>query len=106
MYNRKSLKKGLSICALVALLFAGFATTSADEGQWPLSMVHKLDLKQAGIEIPASEIFNDKKPSLVDAICRVGGATGSFVSDQGLILTNHHCARGAIALALNNGDNA
>ena len=82
-----SLRSVVFSVALICTFFVAFPSTSADEGQWPLSMVHKLDLAKAGIKVPASEIFNDKKPSLVDAICRVGGATGSFVSDTGLILT-------------------
>ncbi|MFT7616754.1 MAG: hypothetical protein ACI97A_000383 [Planctomycetota bacterium] len=94
-----SLRSVIFSVALIGTLFIAFPSTSADEGQWPLSMVHKLDLVKAGIKVPASEIFNDKKPSLVDAICRVGGATGSFVSDTGLILTNHHVAFDAVSKA-------
>ncbi|MCB1282666.1 MAG: S46 family peptidase, partial [Salinibacterium sp.] len=55
-------------------------------------MIHQLDLAAKGIEIPAREIYNPDGPSLVDGVCRVGGGTGSFVSPQGLILTNHHVA--------------
>ncbi len=38
------------------------------------------------------ELYNPKGVSLIDAIVRVGGCTGSFVSNDGLIVTNHHCA--------------
>ena len=73
MAQSKSLRSVVLSVALICTFFAAFPSTSADEGQWPLSMVHKLDLKKAGIEVDASEIFNDKKPSLVDAICRPDG---------------------------------
>ena len=35
----------------------------------------------------------------MDGICRVNGCTGSFVSSDGLIITNHHCAFDAIQKA-------
>jgi len=67
-----------------------------DEGMYPMSELEKLDLKTAGLEIESSLIYNPEGLSLVDGICKIGGCTGSFVSDQGLMLTNHHCAFRAI----------
>ena len=46
-----------------------------------------------------SQLFNPSEISLVDGICRVNGCTGSFVSESGLIITNHHCAFDAIQKA-------
>jgi len=69
---------------------------SADEGMYPISEIAKLNLKAKGLEIDPSEIFNPDKISLIDGICRVNGCTGSFVSPNGLIITNHHCAYRAI----------
>ncbi len=43
-----------------------------------------------------SQLFSPGKPSLIDGICRVNGCTGSFISQDGLIITNHHCAFEAI----------
>lgn len=67
-----------------------------DEGMYPMSELEKLDLKSAGLEIEPALIYNPNGLSLVDGICKIGGCTGSFVSEQGLMLTNHHCAFRAI----------
>jgi hypothetical protein len=49
------------------------------------------------------DIYNPDGLALVDGIVKIGGCTGSFVSDQGLILTNHHCAYRAVRDASTDG---
>ena len=68
----------------------------AVEGMYPMSELGTLDLREAGLAIDPARIYDPDGLSLVDGICKLGGCTGSFVSDQGLILTNHHCAFRAI----------
>jgi hypothetical protein len=63
----------------------------ADEGMWPISEINKLSLKTKGLEISPEEIFSPSDVSLIYAVVQVG-ATGSFVSPDGLIITNHHVA--------------
>ncbi len=75
------------------------AATSPDEGMYPLSELKKVNLAKAGFEIPMNEIYNPQGISLIDALVNVGGCTGSFISDKGLIITNHHCAFSAVQLA-------
>ncbi|MEE4310629.1 MAG: S46 family peptidase [candidate division KSB1 bacterium] len=74
-------------------------TILAEEGMYPVSEIHTLDLEKSGLEIDPQKIYNPDGISLIDGICKIGGCTGSFVSDKGLILTNHHCAFGAIQAA-------
>ncbi len=100
------------ILLITLLCFAGaqFGYRVPEEGMFPLSEIHKLDLKKAGLKIDQNEVYNPNGISLVDALVNVGGCTGSFVSNEGLIITNHHCAFSAVQLAstpendyLNNG---
>lgn len=88
---------------LIALLFiVGLSSNSftrLDEGMYPLSDLNRIDLRKAGLEIDQTDIFNPGQVGLVDALVQVGGCTGSFVSDEGLIITNHHCAFSAVQLA-------
>lgn len=90
------------VLAIAALVITGLSSNSFrtfDEGMFPLSDLNRVDLKKAGLEIDQTDIFNPGKVGLVDALVQVGGCTGSFVSAEGLIITNHHCAFGAVQLA-------
>ncbi len=80
--------------ALVGSIF--FQNLQAGEGMYPLSELEKLDFAKLGFEIPLEEIYNPDGVSLIDALVKINGCTGSFVSPNGLILTNHHCAFAAI----------
>lgn len=63
---------------------------------FPLSELKNLDLQKAGLKLTPQELYNPQGVSMIDAIVRVGGCTGSFISDEGLIVTNHHCAFGFV----------
>lgn len=92
------IQKSLSILSCVFILSLNVLALP-DEGMYPLSELHKLDLKKAGLQIKQTDLYNPKGISLIDALVNVGGCTGSFVSAEGLIITNHHCAFGAVQLA-------
>ncbi|MFZ1683079.1 MAG: S46 family peptidase [Candidatus Zixiibacteriota bacterium] len=91
--------RGISAVAL--LLFALVVITpivQADEGMWPLSMLDKLpwdSLKARGLELSPDQIFSAKGGGVADAVVQIG-ATGSFVSSDGLVVTNHHVAFGGV----------
>ncbi|MGB1038817.1 MAG: S46 family peptidase [Bacteroidia bacterium] len=98
------MKKILSVL-LVTVLLLSFKTTRDEEGIFTMSHLSGLDLKKAGLEIDIDEIYNESEPALVNALVRLGGCTGSFISDQGLIITNHHCVFSAVAGASSSENN-
>ncbi len=78
---------------LLALLLC--ATSFAVEGMYPLNELDKLDqqkLKKMGLNIPLSDV----RDHVAKAVVSLGGGSGSFVSPNGLIITNHHVAYRAI----------
>lgn len=88
--------KTMAMWLVLLLVVSIGGPLSADEGMFPISELGKIGLAKRGIELKPEEIFNADGTSLVDGICRVNGCTGSFVSADGLIITNHHCAFDAI----------
>ncbi len=92
-------KKLFFTCALITLGAFQFSAIAPEEGMFPLSEIQKVDLKKAGLKIDQKEVYNPQGLSLIDALVNVGGCTGSFLSDAGLIITNHHCAFESVQLA-------
>ncbi len=84
----------LAVVLVTAIIFLRIQI-SADEGMWPISEIHKLGLQEKGLKIATEDIFSPEKLSLIQAVVQVG-ATGSFVSEDGLIITNHHVAYGSV----------
>ena len=87
----------------ILILFAALTlslSAVADEGMWLLPLIqqmNKKDLKAAGCKLSPQEIYNINKSSLKDAIVQFGGGcTGEMISNQGLLVTNHHCGYGSI----------
>lgn len=81
---------------LISLSFA-FIPSRPDEGMFPLSDIKSINLNEKGLKISVDEVYNPDGVSLVDALVKIGGCTGSFVSNEGLIITNHHCVFGIVS---------
>jgi len=87
---------------VIIMLAMVLAVTSvyADEGMWMLPTLKKMnqaDMKKLGLKIKASDIYNEKKASIKDAVVHFGGGcTAEIISDRGLLVTNHHCGYSSI----------
>lgn len=89
------MKKLLSFFLIIAFALP----VSANEGMWlPLLLGRNYeDMKAHGLQLTPEQIYDVNNGSLKDAIVSFGGfCTGEIISDQGLVLTNHHCGFGQI----------
>lgn len=84
------MKKILSLLLGISLL----NNVLADEGMLIPSLIKAFesDMKAKGMRLSAEDIYSVNSSSLKDAIFQFGGGcTAETVSNQGLLLTNHHC---------------
>jgi len=85
---------------LLATIIAAAPMMRADEGMWTFDNLPLKLLKEKYNFTPSQEWIDHVRLSAIS----MGGCSASFVSADGLMLTNHHCGRGQVA-ALSTADN-
>jgi hypothetical protein len=87
------------LVAIAFILMQINAIALPDEGMWLPMLIKRLnaeDMAKHGCKLTAEEIYNINHSSLKDAIVSLEFCTAEIVSQNGLLLTNHHCAYDAI----------
>ncbi len=93
--HTSSLLKSLIFCSSTLICL----NSHAKEGVWIPATIKTQEkhMKELGLEIPISELYNESGTGLNNAVVLFGrGCTGEIISSKGLILTNHHCGYGTV----------
>jgi len=84
----------------ILFLFIVFQASAQQGGMWIPSLLEGMnedEMQSLGSKLTAQDIYDVNNSSLKDAIGHFnGGCTSEVISDQGLVLTNHHCGFGQI----------
>jgi len=85
---------------VIGFVWGFFSSAVAKDGMWIPTLVNKYnieEMKQMGFKLTAEDIYSVSHESMKDAVVLFGsGCTGEFISNEGLLITNHHCGFDAI----------
>ncbi len=80
------------LVVLITFLSIGFTFAQQGGGMWIPTELNEAEMKQMGMKIGASDIFQPGGDAINGAIAHFGGGcTSEVISATGLLLTNHHC---------------
>ncbi|MCQ2264359.1 MAG: S46 family peptidase, partial [Bacteroidales bacterium] len=99
------MKKTLLLTLFAFLFLTAGATNPPDEGMWLPMFVKNYNyaqMQRLGLHLTAEQMWDINNSSIKDAIVELGNdgqhfCTGEIISDNGLMLTNHHCGYSSIA---------
>jgi hypothetical protein len=88
-------KLSLLFLLFIAISAKCFSSNPPDEGMWLPMFIERLnytDMQKMGLKLSPQELYSINNSSMKDAIVSLGFfCTAEVISDEGLILTNHHC---------------
>lgn len=88
---------------IILALVLSWIGCRADEGMWIPMLLKKYnieDMQKQGFKLTAEDIYDINQASLKDAVIGLGRegspffhfCTGELISNEGLVVTNHHCS--------------
>jgi hypothetical protein len=85
---------------LIGFVLISISALLAKEGMWIPTLLNKYniaEMQQMGFKLTAEDIYSVNHESMKDAVVLFGaGCTGELISNDGLLITNHHCGFDAI----------
>lgn len=81
---------------LSLMLLSTSVILRADEGMWLINMIEKglaVKMQEKGLKLDPNVLYDENAVSISDAVVSLAfSCTGSMISNDGLMITNHHCA--------------
>ncbi len=90
----------IKITSFLLVILLSIGQLFAKEGMWIPILLKKYNLaemQRMGFKLTAQDIYDVNNASMKDAVVIFGGGcTGELISNEGLLITNHHCGYSSI----------
>lgn len=90
------MKNTIGRIVTILILLSVFQVSRADEGMWLVNLLDKnltQKMKKSGLKLDPKLIYDESGSAISNAVVALDfGCTGSIISNEGLLITNHHCA--------------